>query len=56
MRSTEAVTISATETHSAPSTINISVDGHTLAANEGELVVQAILREKEIPHVCYGWL
>jgi formate dehydrogenase major subunit len=43
----------ATRAHSDPSTVNISVDGHTTVANEGELVVEAILREKEIPHICY---
>jgi formate dehydrogenase major subunit len=43
----------ATRAQSDPSTVNISVDGHTIAANEGELVVQAILREKEIPHMCF---
>ena len=36
-----------------PSTIRICVDGHTIAVNAGELVVEAILREKEIPHICY---
>ena len=39
--------------HGVPSTINISVDGRTIAAHEGELLVEAILREKEIPHICY---
>ena len=39
--------------HGVPSTINISVDGRTVVAEEGELVIAAILREKEIPHICY---
>ena len=39
--------------HSVPSTINISIDEHPIAATEGELVVEAILREKQIPHICY---
>jgi formate dehydrogenase major subunit len=33
--------------------LNISIDGDTIAAKEGELLVEAILREKEIPHICY---
>src|SRR6202049_3965400 len=35
------------------SQVEISVDGTIIAANEGELLVEAILREKEIPHICY---
>jgi formate dehydrogenase major subunit len=53
MSLTETASSPTTSGHSDPSTINISVDGHTIAANEGELVVEAILREKEIPHICY---
>jgi formate dehydrogenase major subunit len=53
MRLTETAAAPATRAHSDPSTVNMSVDGHTIAANEGELVIQAILREKEIPHICY---
>src|ERR1700734_2368460 len=33
--------------------IAISVDGTVVVASEGELLVEAILREKEIPHICY---
>jgi formate dehydrogenase major subunit len=33
--------------------VEISVDGAVVAASEGELLVEAILRHKEIPHVCY---
>src|SRR5580704_14706697 len=33
--------------------IEISVDGAAVAANEGELLVEAILRYREIPHICY---
>src|ERR1700692_3117850 len=33
--------------------VEISLDGTAVAANEGELLVEAILRHKEIPHVCY---
>src|SRR5271170_7530074 len=42
-----------TNSHGGPATVNISIDGYTIAANEGELLVEAILREKEIPHICY---
>src|SRR5271155_4061197 len=35
------------------SQVEISVDGTIVAASEGELLVEAILREKEIPHICY---
>jgi formate dehydrogenase major subunit len=53
--------MSLTETKTQPtgnvqngsSIVAISVDGHTIAATEGELLVEAILREKEIPHICY---
>jgi formate dehydrogenase major subunit len=53
MSLTETASSPTTSGHSDPSTIDVSVDGHTIAANEGELVVEAILREKEIPHICY---
>jgi formate dehydrogenase major subunit len=53
MSLTETAPSPTTSGHSDPSTINMSVDGRTIAANEGELVVEAILREKEIPHICY---
>src|SRR6201998_309356 len=42
-----------TNSSSDPATVNFSVDGYTIAGNEGELLVEAILREKEIPHICY---
>src|SRR5271156_1818838 len=35
------------------SQVEISVDGTIVAATEGELLIEAILREKEIPHICY---
>src|ERR1700694_3210254 len=35
------------------SSVEISVDGKVVAASEGELLVEAVLREKEIPHICY---
>src|ERR1700722_2206208 len=33
--------------------IAISIDGKALQAHEGELLIDAILREKDIPHICY---
>ena len=33
--------------------VEISLDGAAVAASEGELLVEAILRQKEIPHICY---
>jgi formate dehydrogenase major subunit len=33
--------------------LEISLDGKIVAASEGELLVEAILREKDIPHICY---
>ncbi len=53
MSFTETAPASTTSAHSVPSTINILVDGRPIAANEGELLVEAILREKETPHICY---
>ena len=35
------------------SEIGIRIDGRMVRAHEGELLVEAILRHKEIPHVCY---
>ena len=31
----------------------LTIDGNSVNAAEGELVLEAVLREKEIPHVCY---
>ena len=33
--------------------VEISLDGTAVAASEGELLVEAIIRHKEIPHICY---
>jgi formate dehydrogenase major subunit len=33
--------------------LEISVNGKTVATRAGELLLEAILRDKEIPHVCY---
>ena len=38
---------------SSPSAVNISIDGNSVAVNEGELLVEAVLRHNEIPHICY---
>ena len=53
------MSLSTTETkpirtlRSDSATVNISVDRHATAAKDGELLLEAILREKEIPHICY---
>ncbi len=39
-----------TATHSV---VQVSVDGRTIEAQAEDLVLEAVLREKEIPHVCY---
>jgi len=35
------------------SDIKISIDGDSVGAREGELLVEAVLRHKEITHICY---
>lgn len=40
-------------THGAPLAAKISIDGRSVAATEGELLIEVILREAEIPHICY---
>ncbi|MEA3004842.1 MAG: formate dehydrogenase major subunit, partial [Acidobacteriaceae bacterium] len=35
------------------SEVEILLDGTAVAASEGELLVETILRHKEIPHICY---
>src|SRR6202051_222748 len=40
------------EVKSTPS-VEIFIDGKISAASEGELRVEAILRDKDIPHICY---
>jgi formate dehydrogenase major subunit len=42
-----------TNSQVSSSKIAISVDGRAVAATEGELLIEAILSEKEIPHICY---
>jgi formate dehydrogenase major subunit len=38
---------------SAPAQVTVSIDGKLVPAQEGELVLNAVLRSKEIPHICY---
>lgn len=38
---------------SSQSSVEISIDAAAATASEGELLVEAILRQKEIPHICY---
>src|SRR3984885_4192084 len=52
MSVTEIEMPTSTNSHTG-SRVDISVDGRTVTATEGELLVEAILREKEIPHICY---
>ena len=33
--------------------VEISLDGTAVSASEGGLLVAAILRHKELPHICY---
>src|ERR1700739_5151835 len=41
------------ERSSESSDIEVSIDGESVRAREGELLIEAILRHKEIPHICY---
>ena len=43
---TEAGTIATAE-------VFLKIDGHEIVADSSDLVLEAILREKDIPHVCY---
>src|ERR1700758_3054912 len=49
----ETVTRSERKSQGNPLTVEISIDGHPITTREGEPLVEAILREKEIPHICY---
>jgi formate dehydrogenase major subunit len=49
----ETVTTSERKSQGNPLTVEISIDGQPITTREGELLVEAILREKEIPHICY---
>jgi formate dehydrogenase major subunit len=33
--------------------VEITLDGTPIVASEGDLLIQAILRHKELPHICY---
>ena len=37
----------------APIGVQLKIDGQAIIADSSDLVLEAILREKEIPHVCY---
>jgi formate dehydrogenase major subunit len=41
------------ERNSESSVIEVTIDGESVRAHDGELLIEAILRHKEIPHVCY---
>ena len=53
MSLTETKPQPAKASHNSSAMVQISVDGHIIAATEGELLIEAILRDKEIPHICY---
>jgi formate dehydrogenase major subunit len=53
MSATEMATRPAMSSRNGSAKVDISIDGRTVVATEGELLVEAILREKEIPHICY---
>ena len=48
-----AVEIHAATSHVAKVPVKISLDGKPVEASEGDLLIEAILREQPIPHVCY---
>ena len=43
----------ASDQQESGSEVNIAIDGASVTAVEGELLVEAVLRHKEIPHICY---
>ena len=49
----ETITGSQSNSNSNPLNVEVSIDGQPVAAREGELLVEAVLREKDIPHICY---
>src|SRR5258708_1390090 len=49
----ETITRSEWNSNSNPLNVEISIDGQPVAAREGELLVEAVLREKDIPHICH---
>src|SRR6202051_4146961 len=53
MSGIETITRSEWNSDSNPSTVEMSLDGTPGAPRQGELLVEAILREKDIPHICY---
>jgi formate dehydrogenase major subunit len=53
MSITEAMSVDERKQLAIPQEVTISVDGQSVAAQEGELLLEAVLRNREIPHVCY---
>src|ERR1700751_6330239 len=49
----EVESMSGSSQQTNPPQVEIYVDGEIATASEGELLVEAILRHKEIPHICY---
>ena len=49
----ETITGSQSNSNINPLNVEVSIDGQPVAAREGELLVEAVLREKDIPHICY---
>jgi formate dehydrogenase major subunit len=49
----EATSVDERKRVANPQKVTISVDGQDVAAQEGELLLDAVLRKSEIPHVCY---
>src|ERR1700721_4403585 len=52
----ETITGSEWNSNINPLNVEVSIDGQPVAAREGELLVEAVLREKDIPHICYNSL
>jgi formate dehydrogenase major subunit len=53
MSQLQTITRSGRNSQTTPRTVEILIDGQPVAASEDELLVEAILRKKEIPHICY---
>jgi formate dehydrogenase major subunit len=53
MSQLQTITRSERNSQTTPRTVEILIDGQPVAASEDELLVEAILRKKEIPHICY---
>lgn len=53
MSESETALISAMPVFKDPVKVHILLDGQTVLANDGELLLETILQKKEIPHICY---